>query len=289
MSIEIKELAYTYMRGTPFERKALEGVSLDIPKGSYVALAGHTGSGKSTLIQHMNGLLSPYKGSVVVDGTDINKKSDAARKMRRKVGMVFQYPENQLFEETVASDIAFGPLNLGLDEAAATKRVKKAMELVQLDYDKYKERSPFQLSGGQKRRAAIAGVLAMQPDYLVLDEPAAGLDPQGKEDMMQMVKSLHKGGTTIVLVSHDMDDIARFADKLVVMDGGRIIFDGKPMELFSDREKTEHAGLRLPKLTSLLLSVREAGFDVDVTMTDMDKAVEMIAGMIRERKCRNAK
>mgnify|MGYP001780408998 FL=1 len=230
MAIVLDNITYTYGVGTPFEKTALHGVSLTVENGEFLGIIGHTGSGKSTFVQHLNGLLHPTTGTVTVNGVDISASTEEAKKMRHKVGMVFQYPEHQLFEETIAEDIAFGPKNLGLSADEVDERVREAMKFVGLDYDTYAERSPFHLSGGQMRRVAIAGVVAMNPDFLVLDEPSAGLDPFGREEIFEEIIRLHKEkGITVILVSHNMEDISRMASRLVVLDKGRIVLDGEPI------------------------------------------------------------
>ena len=228
MPIEVKNISYIYMENTPYEKKALNNVSLTINEGEFVAIAGHTGSGKSTLMQHFNGLLNPTKGEVFIDGIDINKKKDKKTlNARRSVGMVFQYPEQQLFEESIFADIAFGPRNFGCSEDEVKQRVKEAMDFVELDYEEYKDKSPFLLSGGQMRRVAIAGIIALKPKYLVLDEPTAGLDPRLKQNLLQKVKKLHqKEKMTIIMVSHNMDDIALLADKVAIMRQGKLMIYG---------------------------------------------------------------
>ena len=237
MSIVIEHLNYVYMQGGPYETKALDDVSLTIHDGEFVGLIGHTGSGKSTLVQHLNGLSLPTSGQITVDGMDLADKNTDKRAIRRRVGLVFQYPENQLFEETVAKDIAFGPKNLGLDEEEIDRRVRTAMRRVALDYDKLSQRSVFELSGGQMRRVAIAGVLAMEPQTLVLDEPCAGLDPKGREEILGLISDLHReSGATIVMVSHSMDDVAALAERVIVMNHGKVAMDGAPREVFSRGE-----------------------------------------------------
>ena len=264
LPIELKDISYTYMPGTPYERKALRHVSLTIADGTFVAIAGHTGSGKSTLLQHLNGLLTPTTGQVFVDGVDLSPKQRseklAALAARRSVGMVFQYAENQLFEETIYEDIAFGPRNFGCEEAEIDKRVRGAMALVNLDFETYKDRSPFQLSGGQMRRVALAGVLALQPKYLVLDEPTAGLDPKGRKALLATIRELHKkAGTTIIFVSHNMDDIFTLADEVIVLKQGELLLAGTPAEVFPQTERIAEAGLRPPQLMALLSRVQAAG------------------------------
>ena len=229
MSIVIEHLNYVYMTGGPYETKVLSDVNLTIHDGEFIGLIGHTGSGKSTLVQHLNGLIMPTSGRVLVDGMDLADKGTDRRAVRQRVGLVFQYPENQLFEETVEKDIAFGPKNLGLDDAEIDRRVRDAMRRVALDYDRLHDRSVFELSGGQMRRVAIAGVLAMEPQVLVLDEPCAGLDPRGREEILGLIKRLHEeAGTTIVMVSHSMDDVASLAERVIVMNHGELVMDGAP-------------------------------------------------------------
>ncbi|MGM9540505.1 energy-coupling factor transporter ATPase [Anaerovibrio sp.] len=277
MSIEVKNISYIYMPKSPYERLALEDVTITIPEGKITAVAGHTGSGKSTLIQHLNGLISPNSGSVLVDGVDIAAKGQAARAARRSVGMVFQYPEHQLFEETVEQDIAFGPKNYGLSPEEVSERVRFAMDFVQLDYDEYSQRSPFQLSGGQMRRAAIAGVVALRPKYLVLDEPTAGLDPKGREELMQRILKLHRQEkNTIVLVSHSMEDIARFADNLVIMNRGRVLMEGTPREVFVREDFIRQAGLDVPRVTNIVKALKAGGLDIPSDIYTMETAVEAI-------------
>ena len=285
MSIEIKNISFTYMKGTAFERKALNEVSLTIPEGKFIAIAGHTGSGKSTLVQQFNGLISPDEGSVLVDGIDINKKGEASLSARHRVGMVFQYPESQLFDETVYDDIAFGPKNLGIEGEALEQCIKKSMELVQLDFDKYKGKSPFQLSGGQMRRVAIAGVLAMNPKYLVLDEPTAGLDPRSREAILKKFDELNKkNGTTIILISHNMEDIARLADEVIVMDSGKVLATGAPEDIFMKDDILEKAGLEAPAMVSLLKELREQGLDVDPVAFTMNKGIENIIEALKKKQ-----
>ena len=277
MSIEVKNISYVYMPKSPYERLALDDVSITIPEGKITAIAGHTGSGKSTLIQHLNGLISPTSGSVLVDGVDIAAKGQAARAARRSVGMVFQYPEHQLFEETVEQDIAFGPKNYGMSPEEISERVRFAMDFVQLDYKEYSQRSPFQLRGGQMRRAAIAGVVALKPKYLVLDEPTAGLDPKGREELMQRIMKLHRQEkNTIILVSHSMDDIARFADNVVIMNRGRVLMEGTPHEVFVREDFIRQAGLDVPQITNIVKALKIRGWDISSNIYTMDEAVDAI-------------
>lgn len=263
MSIEIENLTYTYMKKTPYEKDALKNVNLKIEEGTFVAIAGHTGSGKSTLMQHLNGLISPCSGIVKVDGVDINRGGKEKIKARHSVGMVFQYPETQLFEETVYADIAFGPKNFGLEPDAVDKRVKKAMSFVGLDYEQYRDVSPFALSGGQMRRVAIAGIVALEPAYLVLDEPTAGLDPKAKHDLLENIRALYrKGNTTIIMVSHNMDDIIGLAGRIIVLHDGCVAADGMPQDIFKKNDILQAAGLRAPHLTQLLRQINEQAFPV---------------------------
>lgn len=287
MSIELKNVSYTYMPKTPFERLALDDISITIPEGKITAIAGHTGSGKSTLIQHFNGLLKPNKGTVLVDGVDIGKKNAEAKAARRKVGIVFQYPEYQLFEETIAKDIAFGPMNIGCSDEETLERVKGAMAFVNLDYNKYAHRSPFQLSGGQKRRAAIAGILALQPKYLVLDEPTAGLDPKGRESLMERFRQLHKErDITIVLISHNMDNIASYADNVIILNKGKVTMEAAPEEAFSQNELISKAGLELPEVKTIMNELARNGLEIPNNAYTMDKAVyEIIEALRRKGKC----
>ena len=262
MSIEVKHLTHTYSAGSALQQTAVSDVNLVIEEGEFVAIVGHTGSGKSTLVQHLNGLLKPTSGQVLVDGEDMNGEKVNKRLIRQKVGLVFQYPEYQLFEETVAKDIAFGPKNQGLDAEEIDRRVRKAMARVQLDYDKYAERSPFELSGGQMRRVAIAGVLAMEPRYLILDEPAAGLDPKGRDRILGMVKDLHEAGVTVVMVSHSMDDCARLATRMIVMSKGTVVASDTPRNLFAQPEMMASVGLGVPEAARLCQLLREKGVDL---------------------------
>ena len=282
MSIVIEHLNYVYMQGGPYETRALDDVSLTIHDGEFIGLIGHTGSGKSTLVQHLNGLILPTSGQITVDGMDLADKNTDKRAIRRRVGLVFQYPENQLFEETVAKDIAFGPKNLGLGEEEIDRRVRTAMRRVALDYDKLAQRSVFELSGGQMRRVAIAGVLAMEPQTLVLDEPCAGLDPRGREEILGLISDLHReSGATIVMVSHSMDDVAALAERVIVMNHGKVAMDGTPREIFSRGEELRAIGLDVPQAVELAQKLREKGFDVPEGIYKIEEvraAVEAIVG-----------
>ena len=263
MSIKIENLTHIYMPKTPFEKKALDNINLTIEDGEFLALIGHTGSGKSTLIQHLNGLLEASSGNILVDNIDITNKETKLTDIRKKIGLVFQYPEYQLFEETIEKDIAFGPNNLGLSSEEVSNRVKKSMEMVGLDYEAYRNVSPFDLRGGQKRRVAIAGVIAMEPKVLILDEPTAGLDPKGRDDILEQIKILHKKyKMTIVLVSHSMEDVANLAERIVVMNKGKIALLGKPAEVFKNIDILESIGLAVPQVTYLMKALREKGFEV---------------------------
>ena len=260
MPIEVRHLTHTYSEGSAFQATAIRDVNLTIEDGEFVAVIGHTGSGKSTLVQHLNGLLKPTEGQVLVDGEDMFGEVVDKRKIRQKVGLVFQYPEYQLFEETVAKDIAFGPKNQGLSPEEIDRRVRTAMAHVHLDYDKYAQRSPFELSGGQMRRVAIAGVLAMEPKVLILDEPTAGLDPRGRDRILGMIRDLHaEGGVTVIMVSHSMDDVARLATRLVVMSRGQLVATGTPRKIFRQREMMERIGLGVPEAAQLCGKLRARG------------------------------
>ena len=284
MSIKIENLTHVYMPKTPFEKKALDDVNLVIEDGEFLALIGHTGSGKSTLIQHLNGLLEPSSGRILVDDIDITNKETKLTDIRKKIGLVFQYPEYQLFEETIEKDIAFGPNNLGLSEEEVSERVKKSMEMVGLDYETYKDVSPFDLSGGQKRRVAIAGVIAMEPKVLILDEPTAGLDPKGRDDILEQIKILHeKYKMTIVLVSHSMEDVGKLAERIVVMNKGKIALVGRPSEVFKEVETLENIGLAVPQVTYLMRALREKGFNVsDEVFTVEQGSKELLKVLLKK-------
>ena len=285
MSIKIENLTYVYMPKTPFEKKALDNVNLEIEDGEFLAVIGHTGSGKSTLIQHLNGLLKPASGKIYVDGTDITDKDTKLVDIRKKVGLVFQYPEYQLFEETIAKDIAYGPTNLGLNEDEIFRRVKKSMEMVGLDYDEYKDISPFELSGGQKRRVAIAGVIAMEPNVLILDEPTAGLDPAGRDDILEQIKFLHeKYNMTIILVSHSMEDVGKLAEKIIVMNDGHIELKGKPKEVFREIDTLERIGLAVPQVTYLMRELKRKGFNVSEDIFTVEKAKSELLNILLKNK-----
>jgi energy-coupling factor transport system ATP-binding protein len=284
MSIKIENLTHVYMKKSPFEKKALDDVSLTINDGEFVALIGHTGSGKSTLIQHINGLLKPESGTIIVDDVDITAKNVKLNAIRKKVGLVFQYSEYQLFEETIEKDIAFGPRNLGLSNEEVQERIIKAMNLVGLDYETYKDKSPFDLSGGQKRRVAIAGVVAMEPKVLILDEPTAGLDPKGRDDILKQIKTLHKAyNMTIILVSHSMEDVAKVADRILVMHKGKCILDGKPSKIFKEIDTLESVGLAVPQVTYLMRGLKNKGFDISDEAFTIEQAKDEILRFLRSK------
>lgn len=288
MSIVLRDVSYVYMPKTPYERVALRSINLTVQKGEFVGIIGHTGSGKSTLVQHMNGLLKPTRGTVTVDDVDLGGKGAAVRKAKRQVGMVFQYPEHQLFEETVYDDIAFGPRNIGADAAEVERRVRRALEFVGLDHGEFAKRSPFRLSGGQMRRVAIAGVIALEPEYLILDEPSAGLDPRGRDEIFAEIVKLHEtAGITVILISHSMEEIARLVKRLVVLSSGSISLDGPPREVFGQsREKLLAAGIDAPNVSLLLRRLKDRGLAVDAAaLTAADAAQAILAALGREKIC----
>lgn len=286
MSLTVKDLWYTYQAGTPNESHALKGINLTVNEGEFLGIVGHTGSGKSTLIQHLNGLLKPTRGQVLVDGMDLHSKENKKqlRKIRMQVGIVFQYPEYQLFEETVEQDIAFGPTNLGLSEQEVKQRVKAAMQLLNLDYQKLRKVSPFDLSGGQKRKVAIAGVLAMEPRYLILDEPAAGLDPKGREEFLEQVNHLHRQGMTVVMVSHSMDDVARYAQRMIVLHQGTLALEGSPQEVFTHVQQLEEMGLGVPTLTKLLHQLKAKGLPIRTDLLELHQIEQEILRVLAEKE-----
>ena len=284
MGIIVKNLTHIYNPGLPHESVALDDVSFEINDGEFVGIIGHTGSGKSTLVQHLNGLVKATSGSIIVDGTDITDSKVSLLDIRKKIGLVFQYPEYQLFEETVAKDVAFGPKNLGLTEDEIDIRVKEAVSLVGLDYEALKDKSPFDLSGGQKRRVAIAGVVAMKPEVLVLDEPTAGLDPKAHKDVLDMAMKIHKHeGNITVLVSHNMADVARLCDKVLVMDSGKMIFCGTPAEVFADEERLKSIGLSLPPITEFMHRLHESNTDINPDIFDIETACDEICRFLGEK------
>ena len=284
MSIRVENLVHIYDKGMPTEQLALDNISFTADDGQMIGIIGHTGSGKSTLLQHLNGLLKPESGRIIIGDTDITQPGVSMVQIRKKIGLVFQYPEYQLFEETAAKDVAFGPKNLGLSEEEIDERVREAIELVGLDYEEIKDRSPFELSGGQKRRVAIAGVVAMRPEVLILDEPTAGLDPKAHRDVLTMVEEVHRRtGNITILVSHNMADIARLCDKVVVIDSGKLVTAGTPYEVFSKKEELRNVGLELPPVTQFTETLREKGIDIEETILDTDKAVEQIAAYLQRK------
>mgnify|MGYP002344189177 FL=1 len=286
MSIKIENLTHIYMKGTPFEKKAIDNVTLEIKDGEFIALIGHTGSGKSTLIQHINGLLKPDSGKIIIDNVDITSKNIKLSNIRKKVGLVFQYPEYQLFEETVEKDIAFGPKNLGLGEEEINSKVRRAMNIVGLDYKKYKDKSPFELSGGQKRRVAIAGVVAMEPKVLILDEPTAGLDPKGRDDILSNIVDLHREyNMTIILVSHSMEDVAKVASRILVMHNGKCILDGEPAKVFKEIDTLESVGLAVPQVTYLVKRLRDKGFNISEDIFTVEQAKKELLKVLKKWDC----
>ncbi len=285
MSIIIENLTHIYNPESPFERKALDDVNLKIEEGQFIGLIGHTGSGKSTLIQHLNGLLKPSSGKILIDDIDITDKKVKLKEIRKKVGLVFQYPEHQLFEETIYKDVSFGPKNMGLSEEEIDKRVKEAIDLVGLDFEAVKDRSPFELSGGQRRRVAIAGVIAMKPKILILDEPTAGLDPKGRDEILNQIKELHqKQGITIILVSHSMEDVAKLVDRLIVMHRGKVAMTGEPKEVFKRDKELEEIGLGIPQITCFMKQFKEKVKVVRDDIITVDEAKEEILKYLRSRK-----
>ena len=282
MRIEVKDLDHIYSQGLPYETTALSGISFAVEAGEFVAIIGHTGSGKSTLVQHLNGLLKPTSGTVTADGVDINEKGQRSLELRHRIGMVFQYPEYQLFEETVLKDVCFGPKNQGLDEAQCIERAKDALRLVDIDPEEKGESSPFSLSGGEKRRVAIAGVLAMEPEVLILDEPTAGLDPKGHRDILSMIARIRRERRlTVIWISHNMDNVAELADRVLVMDRGKLIMDASPAEVFSRGTELAKIGLALPSAASLMEKLARRGFPVNTgvfTLNDAEKEIMRVFG-----------
>lgn len=282
MAIKIEDLNYVYSAGTAFERHALKNVNLEIPDGQFIGVIGHTGSGKSTLIQHLNGLLRATSGAVYYNGKNIYDEGYDMKSLRSRVGLVFQYPEHQLFEADVFTDVCFGPKNLGLSKEETEARAYEALKLVGLK-EKYYKASPFELSGGQKRRAAIAGILAMNPEVLVLDEPTAGLDPKGRDDILDQIARLHKErGITVLLVSHSMEDVARYVDRIIVMNKGQVMFDDTPREVFHHYKELESVGLAAPQVTYLMHELQDAGWDIPADATTVEEAAEAIQKFLRK-------
>lgn len=277
MSIEVKNLNYVYNEGFPGETLALDNVNFRLEDGEIVGIIGHTGSGKSTLLQQLNGLLKPKSGTIVVGDTVITDSSTSMLDVRKRIGLVFQYPEYQLFEETVAKDVAYGPSNLGLEQEEIDRRVKDALELVGLDYEQVKNTSPFELSGGQKRRVAIAGVIAMKPEVLILDEPTAGLNPKAHRDILDMVRAIHEEeNNIIILVSHDMDDIAAMSDRVLVMNKGTVVMNGTPGQVFARRDELTAIGLEVPAASKLLGRLRDEGIEIDTDCLTISQAADRI-------------
>ena len=286
MSIKVEQLSHIYSPGTPFESVALKNVNFEVSNGEFIGLIGHTGSGKSTLIQHLNGLLKATSGKIYIDGMDLTSSDVTLTDIRKKVGLVFQYPEYQLFEETIERDIAFGPSKLNLSVEEITKRVKDAMKMVGLNYEALKDKSPFELSGGQKRRVAIAGVLAMKPDILILDEPTAGLDPKGRDEILNQIRVVQQTyGTTIILVSHSMDDVSRLVNRLIVMNRGEVAFDGTPRQIFAHQQKMEAIGLGVPKVVELSNKLREQGWKISEDILTLEEMKEAILKEWRKKQC----
>lgn len=284
MSIEIKNVNYLYSQGTSYEMHALKNVNLEIPDGQFVGLIGHTGSGKSTLTQHLNGLVKATSGHIYYNGEDIYDEKFSMKKLRSKVGLVFQYPEHQLFETEVLADVCFGPKNLGFTKEEAEEKAKAALRMVGMG-EEYDKSSPFELSGGQKRRVAIAGVLAMDPEVLILDEPTAGLDPRGRDEVLDQVSALQRSrGITVILVSHSMEDVAKYVDRLIVMNQGEVRFDGRPVEVFHHYKELEEIGLAAPQTTYLMQELKKQGADVNTNATTVEEAADAIEAWLKASK-----
>ena len=282
MQLEIKNLSYIYEQNAAAAKKALDDVSVTLDSSEFVGLIGHTGSGKSTFVQMLNGLLKPTEGTVLFNGENVHEKGYKIRDLRRRVGLVFQYPEYQLFEETVLKDVCFGPKNMGLSKEEQEIRAKKAIALVGLS-EQYYDQSPFELSGGEKRRVAIAGILAMEPDVLVLDEPTAGLDPQGRDEILDQIAKLnHDAGIGVVLVSHSMEDVAKYASRILVFSEGRLRFDGTPREVFAHYKEMEEMGLSAPQVTYIAEALREKGFDLPKDLLTVDEAADAICAILKK-------
>ena len=284
MSIKIEHLNYVYSAGTAYEKQALKDICLEIPHGEFVGVIGHTGSGKSTLIQHLNGLIRATSGALYYNGENIYEDGYNMKALRNQVGLVFQYPEHQLFENTVLADVCFGPMNQGLSREQAEEEAKKALAHVGVKEENF-TKSPFELSGGQKKRVAIAGVLAMNPKILILDEPTAGLDPQGRDDILDQIAALHKmRGITIILVSHSMEDIAKYVERLIVMNHGEMVFDDTPKNVFSHYKELEEMGLAAPQITYIMHALSENGLNVDTTATTVEEARDTILEALKKQK-----
>ncbi len=283
MSIKIEHLSHIYNEGMPFEKVALEDINIEIEKGEFIGIIGHTGSGKSTLIQMFNGLLKPTQGQVRINGENIHDEKVDRKAIRQKVGLVFQYPEYQLFEMTVKADVAFGPKNMGLSVEEIEERVKFSLEAVGLD-ESYYEKSPFELSGGQKRRVAIAGVLAMNPEILILDEPTAGLDPKGRNELFAQLKKMHENlGLTIVLISHSMEDVAKYAEKLFVLYKGKIKYNGSPREVFAHGKALEEIGLAMPQIRYIMEDLKKKGMPITTDVLTVEEAAAHIVAYLKEK------
>ena len=284
MSIKVKDVNYIYAEGTAYEIHALKDINLEIPDGQFVGLIGHTGSGKSTLVQHLNGLVKATSGRIYFNGRDIYGENFSMKDLRSQVGLVFQYPEHQLFEIDVLSDVCFGPKNLGYTQEEAEKKAREALRMVGMG-EEYEKRSPFDLSGGQKRRVAIAGVLAMDPQVLILDEPTAGLDPKGRDEILDQIGLLQRErGITVVLVSHSMEDVARYVDRIIVMNHGEVRFDGTPREVFRHYRELEEIGLAAPQMTYLMQGLKEKGADVDTDATTIEEAADAIVQWLKSKQ-----
>ena len=283
MSIKVKDVNYTYAENTAYEIHALKDINLEIPDGQFIGLIGHTGSGKSTLVQHLNGLIRATGGRIYFNGRDIYGENFSMKELRSKVGLVFQYPEHQLFKIDVLSDVCFGPKNLGCSREEAERKAREALRMVGMG-EEYDKSSPFELSGGQKRRVAIAGVLAMEPEVLILDEPTAGLDPRGRDEILDQIERLQKErGITVILVSHSMEDVARYVDRIIVMDHGQVRFDDAPAAVFRHYKELEEIGLAAPQMTYLMHALREKGADVDTDAATVKEAADAIERWLRNR------
>lgn len=284
MSIKINNLTHIYNEGTAMAKTAIDDINLEINDGEFIGLIGHTGSGKSTLIQHLNALIKPSRGEILLNGVDINAEKSKLKSIRQRVGLVFQYPEHQLFEMTVYKDVCYGPTNLGLSEAEIDQRAKKALETVGIGKEIY-EKSPFELSGGQKRRVAIAGILAMQPEVLILDEPTAGLDPKGRDEILNAINEMHRRlGIIVILVSHSMEDVARLVDRIIVMHQGKIAATGTPKEVFGQAQMLESIGLAAPQVSYVMMGLKEKGFHVPQDVYTIDEATEVLYSMLKQVK-----
>ena len=285
MSVQVKNIFHTYNKGNPDAKIALKDVSFSINDGEILGVIGHTGSGKSTMLQHLNGLLKPDSGQIIIGDIDITDEKVKMTEIRKRVGLVFQYPEYQLFEETVAKDVAFGPKNLGMSDEEIDKTVRKSLEMVGLSYDEVADRSPFELSGGQKRRVAIAGVLAMNPEVLILDEPTAGLDPKGRDEILAAIKDLHdKRGITVILVSHSMEDVAKLVDRIIVMHKGKAAMQGTPKEIFAHVKELEQMGLAAPQVSYVFAALKQKGYDVPTDIYTIEEAKQALYTLLKQVK-----